>query len=426
MCRWFDKAERLVADGAVTRAGLVGTNSIRGGRNRSVLDRIVERGAIYDAWSDEPWVVDGAAVRVSLVCFAGKNAQLPTQLNGDDAARINADLTSATVDLTQADRLSQNAGVAFMGDTKGGPFDIPGDKAREWLRLPANPNGRPNADVLKPWVNGMDLTRRPSGKWIVDYGWNMSEQEAALYEAPYQWVKERVYPMRQRNRRVAYRLNWWRHVEPRPGMWKELDGLSRYIATPMVAKHRLFVWCDTRVCPDHQLIVIARDDDTTFGILHSRFHELWSLRLGTSLTDRPRYTLTTTFQTFPFPEGLTPDIPASEYAHDPRAIAIAEAARRLVELRDRWLNPPEWVEWVDEPVAGYPKRPLPAASAPLRELGRRTLTNLYNERPKWLADAHGELDAAVATAYNWHHEISDAESLQEMLKLNLALHSGTG
>ena len=101
-------------------------------------------------------------------------------------------------------------------------------------------------------------------------------------------------------------------------MWRALNGLSRYIATPTVAKHRLFVWCDSRVCPDHQLIVIARDDDTTFGILHSRFHEAWSLRLGTSLEDRPRYTPTTTFETFPFPEGLSPDVPASAYATDPR------------------------------------------------------------------------------------------------------------
>ena len=87
------------------------------------------------------------------------------------------------------------------------------------------------------------------------------------------------------------------------------------------------------------------------------FHEAWSLRLGTSLEDRPRYTPTTTFETFPFPEGLSPDIPASDYANDSRAVAIAEAAQRLVELRDRWLNPPEWVEWMDEPVPGYPKAP---------------------------------------------------------------------
>ncbi len=205
-------------------------------------------------------------------------------------------------------------------------------------------------------------------------------------------------------------------------MWRALDGLSRYIATPTVAKHRLFVWLDARVCPDHQLIVIARDDDTTFGILHSRFHELWSLRLCTWLGvgNDPRYTPTTTFATFPFPEGLTPDVPAADYADDPRAGAIVDAARRLVELRDRWLNPPEWVEWVDEPVSGYPKRPVPTAAAPLRELGRRTLTILYNQRPKWLLDAHANLDAAVAHAYGFRSDESDDEVLSKLLNLTFA------
>ena len=207
-------------------------------------------------------------------------------------------------------------------------------------------------------MNGMDVTRRPSDKWIVDFGWSMVREEAALYEAPFQHAQEHVYPKRQTNRRESYRDYWWRHVEPRQGMWRALDGLSRYIVTPRVAKHRLFTWLDVRIRPDSQLIVIARDDDVTFGILHSRFHEAWSLRLGTSLEDRPRYTPTTTFETFPFPEGLSPDVPASDYADDPQAAAIAEAARRLVSLRDRWLNPPEWVEWVDEPVAGYPRRPV--------------------------------------------------------------------
>ena len=119
-----------------------------------------------------------------------------------------------------------------MGDTTSGPFDMPGELARKWLCLPANPNGRPNADVLKPWVNAMDLTRRPSDKWIVDFGWDMADTQAALYEAPFGHVKEHVWPMRQRNRRESYRLNWWRHVEPRQGMWRALGGLTRCIATP--------------------------------------------------------------------------------------------------------------------------------------------------------------------------------------------------
>ena len=423
VCHWFDKAGALVAEGRIARAGLVATNSIRGGRNRAVLDRIVERGVIFDARSDEPWVIDGAAVRVSLVCFAGPEAAgLPIALNGAPVARIAADLTADGPDLGgAAARLARNAGVSFMGDIKNGAFDVPGDLAREWLRLPANPNGRPNADVLKPWMNGMDATRRPAGKWIVDFGAGVSEADAALYEAPFAHVAEHVKPARERNRAPKVREFWWRHEAPRPGMWEALDGLTRYIATPRVAKHRLFVWLDARVCPDCQLIVIARDDDTTFGVLHSRFHEAWSLRLGTWLGvgNDPRYTPTTTFETFPFPDGLSPDIPAADYADDPRAIAIAEAARRLVALRDRWLHPPEWVDWRDEPVPGYPRRPVPRDEAAAKALKARTLTALYNARPQWLADAHAALDATVAAAYGWDARIAEDEALRELLALNL-------
>ena len=337
VCYWFEKAGRQIASGKAARVGLVATNSIRGGWNLPALQSATDGHRIFEAWGDEPWVNDGAAVRVSLICFArcDDDSVSTPRLDGQPVDEIHADLTATRdhqgVDLTLARRLPANARVAFVADQKGGPFDISGSQAREWLLLPANPNGRTNADVLKPWVNGMDLTRRPAGKWIVDFGWTMSDADAALYEEPFRWVKEHVYPMRSTVRRKAHRERWWRHADPRPGMWAALGNLSRYIATPTVAKHRLFVWCDARICPDHQLIVITRDDDVTFGILHSRFHEAWSLRLGTSLEDRPRYTPTTTFETFPFPDGLTPNTPAADYADDPRAAAIADAAQRLVE-----------------------------------------------------------------------------------------------
>ena len=276
---WFVKTgEQMGMDKAV-RAGLVATNSIRGGANRRALQTATAVRPIFDAWSDEPWVIDGAAVRVSLVCFSCKDdAHRPeTRLDGHLADEIYSDLTARRgttgIDLTRAGRLSANLGTAFMGDTKSGSFDIPGDLAREWLRLPANPNGRPNADVLKPWVNGMDLTRRPTGKWIVDFGWTMPEAEAALYEEPFRHIREHVRSKRQRNRNEKVSTTWWRHERPRPQLWRALDSLPRYIATPRVATHRLFVWIDPRICPDSALIAIARDDDTAFGILHSRFHE---------------------------------------------------------------------------------------------------------------------------------------------------------
>ena len=346
------------------------------------------------------------------------------RLDGETVDEIYTDLTArrggAGVDLTKACRLAENARVAFMGDTKGGPFDVPGDLARQWLREPKNPNGRPNSDVLAPWKNGMAIARRPADKWIVDFGWTMGKEEAALYEAPFQHAKEHVYPMRQRNRDEIHRLHWWRHLRPRQNLREALNGLSRYIVTPCVAKHRLFAWLDARICPDHALIAIARDDDTTFGILRSRFHEAWSLRMGTWLGkgNDPRYTPTTTFETFPFPEGLSPDVPASDYLTSPRAQAIASAARRLVELRDRWLNPPEWVKWVEEPVPGYPSRPVPRDSNAATALKKRTLTNLYNARPQWLVDAHTQLNVAVAGAYGWPADITNDATLDELLVRN--------
>ncbi len=219
-------------------------------------------------------------------------------------------------------------------------------------------------------------------------------------------------------------------------MRASLSGLTRYLATPRVAKHRLFAWVDAKVLPDCQLVVIARSDDTTFGILHSRFHELWSLSLCTWLGvgNDPRYTPTTCFETFPFPAGLTPrdTAPATGQASAPCMAKeiIAAAARRLNELRENWLNPAEWVDWVitpEEEKAGFPKRPV-AKPGHEADLKKRTLTNLYNARPAWLDLAHKQLDQAVAAAYSWPDytpDMPDEELLRRLLALNLE-RAGSG
>ena len=301
-----------------------------------------------------------------------------------------------------------------------------GELARQWLLLPSNPNGRPNADVLRPWANGMDVTRRPSDTWIIDFGWTMTEGQAAYYTAPYAHVVEHVRPVRATNKREVYARDWWRHVEARQGMHRALTGLTRFIVTPTVAKHRLFTWMSSPTLPDHQLIVVARGDDVTFGVLHSRFHELWAVRLGTwlGIGNDPRYTPSSTFETFPFPDGLTPDRPAAAYAGDLRAEAIAAAARTLVEARDRWLNPPELVQRVPEVVPGFPDRFLSEDEAAAVTLRSRTLTALYNQRGTaagaWLDGLHRTLDTAVAAAYGWPANLTDGDVLIRLLALNHA------
>ena len=441
---WFEKARAHIEAGKAQLAGLVGTNSIRGGASRKVLERIVATAPIFEAWSDEEWINNGAAVRVSLVCFGGNGAVL----DGQPVFEIHADLTagnetSGALDLTQARPLAENAGVAFIGSQKSGAFDVSGDLARQWLRLP-NPNGRPNKDVIKPWVNGLDITRRPSDNWIIDFGYATKGSDAELFEQPYAYIFEHVKKslISKREQWLAECKDtkhldrqmsaWWLLWCSRPEMRLALNGLPRYIGTARVSKHRLFVWLNFTVLPDSQVVVIARADDTTFGILHSRFHELWSLGLCTWLGkgNDPRYTPTTTFETFPFPEGLTPrdTRPPSPPAPLPLggegSQAIAAAAKQLNALREAWLNPPEWVDWVrtpEEEQANFPLRPV-AKPGHEAELKKRTLTNLYNARPAWLANAHRELDAMVAAAYGWTDytpEMPDAEILRRLLALNL-------
>ncbi|MCH7681089.1 class I SAM-dependent DNA methyltransferase, partial [candidate division KSB1 bacterium] len=173
--------------------------------------------------------------------------------------------------------------------------------------------------MLRPYWNGIDLTRRPQDIWLIDFPLDFREPDASLFEAPFNYLASDVKPKRSTNKIAWLRDNWWLLWRARPDLRLAVANFSRFIVTPEVSKHRLFVWMLKPILPDKNLMVIARDDDTTFGILHSRFHELWSLRMGTSLEDRPRYTPSTTFETFPFPAGLTPNIPAADYAADPHA-----------------------------------------------------------------------------------------------------------
>ena len=370
---------------------------------------------------------------------------IPATLDGQPVAAIHADLTGqpldgdgAGVDLTQAVRLDENLGTCFMGASKKAPFDIPGEMARSWLKLP-NPHQRSNAEVLRPLWNGLDLTRRPRDIWIIDFGTDLSEWEAALFERPFEYVVEHVKPIASNNRDAVVARNWWRHARPRVDMRAALKYISRYIATPEVSKHRIFIWLNQSILPDQKLYCIARSDDTTFGILQSQIHEVWALAVCTwhGVGNDPRYTPTTTFETFPFPAGLTPadtqgkalpeqpGILLPPIAEDQRQIAraIAEAAFDLNQKREAWLNPPEWVDWViipEEEQAGFPHRPV-AKPGHETDLKKRTLTNLYNARPAWLAMAHEALDQAVAAAYGWDDytpALPDEEILRRLLVLN--------
>jgi type II restriction/modification system DNA methylase subunit YeeA len=374
--------------------GLLATNSISMVGNRLVLNRIKESGDIFMAWSDRPWTLEGAAVRVSMLGFDDGTDERRV-LDGESVAEIHSDLTSDS-NVASALPLEENAGICFLGMMKGGPFDITEDEARAMISRPLNPNGRPNSDVVKRRLGGQDVTGRDRRGWIIDFGVNMAASDAALYEWPFEYVKKHVKPLRDQNRRKRTQELWWIHGEARPGLRRALAGIDRCIVTPEVAKHRLFAWIPTSVIPDHKLHVFAREDDFFFGVLHSAIHETWTIATCSWIGkgNDPSYNSDSTFDTFPFP--WPPGTEPSE-AESRIVFAIAEAARELVRLRDAWLNPP---------------------GASEADLKSRTLTNLYNDRPEWLANAHRALDPAVFAAYGWPADLGKQEILSRLLALN--------
>jgi hypothetical protein len=428
-CYWFEKARKQIENGKCKRAGLLATQAIRGGANREVLKRIKDTGDIFFAESSRDWILAGAALDVSMIGF-DNGTETEKVLDSKRVTEINANLTSSA-DTTEAKTLNSNLNVCFIGSKKAGEFEVPDEIAVAWLDNP-NPHGRPNSDVLRVWVNGDALIKTRRTWWIVDAGVKLPLDLMSGYEKPFGWILEKVKPERDKNNEPRTRDNFWIHKRPGSDMRDAVAPLSRCLAVVRHAKHLIFSWLNPVILPDDGIYIFARDEDWFMGLMQSRIHRVWALNRGTFLEDRPRYTPTTCFETFPFPRAT----PAQE-------TAIAAVAKELNQLREGWLNPRDWTEtrtlefsgsitgaWtryiapesVDKETSigkvVYPRlEPKDAKCA--ADLKKRTLTKLYNERPAWLDLAHKTLDAAVAAAYGWPADLTDDQILEKLLALNL-------
>ena len=348
---WFEKSLSQLKASFVNRVGLLTTNKVRSIRNRPVLDHIKDFGDIFMAWSNRLWEQDGAELRVAMVGFDDGEERIKV-LDGETVEQINSDLTS-TIDITAAASLAENAELSFMGLTPTGKFQVDSVAAVKMLNAQNPTTFRRNSDVLRHYVNAKDITDRDRSNCIVDFT-GLDLHEAIQYELPIEHVRTAVKPFRDDHNNKKLQNKWWLFEAPRQGMVSAISSLSRQLISPLSAKHRFFVWYPVQSRAANTAVAIARDDDYMFGILHSSAHTLWALRkcgwLGVG--DHPRYTNTTTFETFPFPRP-----PGSEDASHPAHIRISRAAKQLHEERDAWLNP---------------------AGMSDKQLKDRTLTNLYN------------------------------------------------
>jgi hypothetical protein len=410
-CYWFELAHRQVAEDRGVRAGLLATQGIRGGTNNEVLERICASGRIFWAEADRDWVLDGATVHVSMVGFDVGGGTRPL-LDGIEVEVIHPDLTTGT-NATETIELEENEGWAFQGVIPLGPFDMDAELAIRMLEDRGNPNDKPNSDVLRWWANGEDFLDSRSVRFVLDFN-DMSLEKASNYAAPFKYAHDVILPERQKGETTEAVNTYWRLWRARPKLRKAIASRcpSRFIVVPRVSKHQVFAWADARTLPSDATVAIATESVWVFGLLHSSIHNLWAGRKGTQLREEEsgrRYSHTFTFNTFPFPWPLGREPRGADAVVRP----VEGSAAALHEAREGWLNPPEWIapiaarvdsatRFADVPEAARPlirHSAIMAAAAHDSRLTRRTLTNLYNERPTWLRLAHEKLDRAVLAAY---------------------------
>lgn len=431
VCYWFERSRESMANGKTRAVGLVSTTTIRNGASRKVLERIKADFNFLNVVRNEKWVNDGAQVRVSLITFT-KEKTLPQVLDGVVVSDISASLKAIVHhDTGKAKKIKTNKGVAFQGviprsevnakrkaelGLPDASFVIDGSKARALITQGGNPNGRPNSDVVARYLIGDDIVGVPEDRFIVNFT-GMSEAQAKKYQAPFNEIL--TVKHHRDHMDGTEKKNWWLFARPRPAMLKRLQGLKRYIATPRVAKHRLFVWVDVRILPDTRLFAVTKDDSVTFGILQSHIHEVWALEMSSShgVGNDPTYNAESCFETFPFPEGIAVEKDSATYANNPLAMAIAEAADTLESGRQNYLNPPTMVAFTPDVDPALPpvRTVLPGHES---QVASKTLTSLYNENPPWLKDDHEALNQAVAAAYGWTWPMSNADIVKKLFEMN--------
>jgi hypothetical protein len=381
---WFRMAhDNLEVNG---RAGLVATNSISQGKSRAAsLDYISQNsGYIYDAVSTQEWSGE-AAVHVSIVNWSKQQPKRYT-LDSKTVLRINSSL-QAEIDVSQAVRLKANLNLCFTGVTPiGRGFIISLSQVEEWNK--ANKN---NHKVIRPFLEGNDLVENPYAglkNWIVDFN-DMSIEEASEYIQPFQWVRSKVKPERDLNRRQTYQTYWWQLGEKRPAMRQAVESLSQYFVVPQTSKWAIFLPCSCEWLPNARTRIVASEDFYVLGILTSRLHRIWMEAQMSTLEDRISYTHNSCFETFPFPQ-LSPN--TSKKAKQ-TIEKIRATMQELHQYRSQQMDSKQW--------------------------GITKLYNSYFHEPaSQLYKLHAKLDKLVMQAYGFSEE---DDILSKLLELNLEL-----
>lgn len=403
---WWVRAAQAVAYSRVLSAGLITTNSITQLFHQPLIARAAAEGAMV-VWAapDHPWVgdADAAAVRVAMTVLS-RSALGATRVDvGTDGeilrsqylSRLNTDL-SGGADVARASQqpLRANEHMSSRGFTLvGRGFVLGSEEASRYAELAPG--------VIRPYMNGQDLAGRSRSAYVIDFGLD-SEEDARRAPVVFDLLRIRIYAERQANGRTSYRTYWWRFGEPRRELRSALQGVSRYIATGYVARHRFFTFLQAQVAPDEKIVAIASSEAFDLGVLSSRIHSAWANAAGTRLGvgNDQTYNNSRCFDPFPFP-----DPPPGLRARIANLAERLDAHRKSAIDRDERVTMTGMYNVVSKLRSGEPLTPKERAVHEIAACGV-------------LRDMHDELDALVAEAYGWPWPMSDAEILDRLVALH--------
>ncbi len=423
---WWEKAALATRAGKVRRFGLITTNSLRQVFNRRVLEPHLADPktplTLLFAIPDHPWVdsSDGAAVRIAMTVAApgalpGRLVTVIEERKGETEAegrpvilstekgRIFANLRIGA-DVAGAKALKANDGLSSPGVKLHGPGFIVTPAQARALGLDVVPGLHRH---IRHYRNGRDLAATPRGAMVIDL-FGLSESEVqARYPAVFQHVLDKVKPGRDANAMTStdsagYARLWWLHGKPRQQLRPVLAGLPRYIATPVTAKHRFFVFLEAGIIADDALICVGTDDASTLAALSSKQHQIWAFHSGSTLEDRPRYLKSSCFEPFPFP------VLGSAQIARLRSIGEQLDAHRKAQLA---ANPKLTLTGMYNVLAKL--RVGERIEGKDREIYDQGLIGI-------LRKLHDDIDAEVAFAYGWPVDLPDHDLLQRLVDLNRA------
>jgi hypothetical protein len=388
---WFRKTQDHLLP--QQRAGLVGTNSVsQTSTKRASLDYVLARGGtIADAVSSQVWPGD-AHVHVSIVnwVFGTLAPQEAVILDGLPVSSIRASLRSSERDV-EALRLQANVGRAFAGVVpQGKGFLLEPEDAKALIE--SEPAARNT--VIRPFLTGDDIAQaadQQPRRYVIDFA-DMPLEAAMRWPKTLEHLRSTVKVERAESKNRAVEERWWLFGRRVPDMRAATANLRRFPAVAGTAKRLLIAWQYPPTLPNNACYVFAFDDDFSMGILLSHAHEAWAWAVSSTLETRLRYTNTSVFERFPWPDPVT----------DTQREAVADACIALLDRRSEICT--------NEAIG-------------LTTLNNRLDEGAYTD----LKALHKALDEAVAAAYDWPKSIAQDtdEVVRRLAALNAEIAAGS-